>query len=279
MKQAKSLQTNKVSAFDKRIHEIDFFRGFLILLVIMDHLFLNIYHLNLDIPFFKWYVFSDARTIIQPIALMAFCFVSGVSCLFSKNNWKRAIECLILWALIVIGSNVIQLLMDHNIIPVGNDPKMRVDLNIIGVLGFSMLVYCFVQKRDYKSIIIVILISYFISSYFIPYLRINLTKLCGSWENNRPGCYFPSGTPNFYFPFFWESKGQADYVPLFPYIMFFFLGCLFSYYFYKDKKKSLIKYKGNWEKPICFLGRYTLIIYLAQFVVLAIIFNIIKACI
>ena len=32
------------------------------------------------------------------------------------------------------------------------------------------------------------------------------------------------------------------------------------------------KRKGNWEKPICFLGRHTLIIYIAHEVIFTIIF-------
>ena len=130
----------RISPFEKRIHEIDFFRGFLIFLVVMDHLFLEFYHLyDFDhaIPFFKWYYFSDLRNFIQPVALMCFCFVSGISCAFSRNNWKRAIECLILWAVIAVGSNVFQILEDNKVIPM-IEPNFRIDFNIIGVLGFSM---------------------------------------------------------------------------------------------------------------------------------------------
>ena len=39
--------SRKPSAFDKRIHEIDFLRGFLIMLVLMDHLFCHLWQYNL----------------------------------------------------------------------------------------------------------------------------------------------------------------------------------------------------------------------------------------
>ena len=47
--------------------------------------------------------------------------------------------------------------------------------------------------------------------------------------------------PNVYFPPLWEpaemfgGSRQADYVPLFPYIMFFFGGALISYFLYKKR--------------------------------------------
>jgi uncharacterized membrane protein len=295
-------QAKKVSLFEKRIVEIDFFRGFLILLVVMDHLFYNFYHLDPSLSFFHWYVKSTARSIIQPMALMSFCFVSGVSCAFSKNNWKRAIECLVLWFIIALGSNIIQILANNGIFSLGTDPSFRIDFNIIGVLGFSMLIYCFIQKKSWRMLIAFILISFLISTYFIPALRVNLVKWCGYeyypnltntnfWDplglsteqiiknypiNNRPGCNYYEGTPNFYMPLFWEPSGQADYVPLFPYIIFFLCGTLFSYFIYKDKKKSIFKHKYSWQKPICFLGRHTLLIYLGQLVVLMGLFEIIK---
>ena len=277
----------RISPFEKRIHEIDFFRGFLIFLVVMDHLFLELYHLyDFDhaIPFFKWYYFSDLRNFIQPVALMCFCFVSGISCAFSRNNWKRAIECLILWAVIAVGSNIFQILEDNKVIPM-IEPNFRIDFNIIGVLGFSMLFYCFVQKYSWKAILAGILIGFLVSTYLIPTLRIALCKACGMYDiptHVRPGTdiYYAGvriGNPKFYFPFFWEPAHQADYVALFPYAMFFFIGAFFAYFVYKPRKKSIFKRKFNWERPICFLGRHTLLIYLGQVIVLMAIFGLIKA--
>lgn len=275
----------KVSIFEKRIHEIDFFRGILIILVVLDHLLFNIYHLDTSNTFFEWYAHGEARNIIQPLALIGFCFVSGVSCVFSKNNWKRSIECIILWAVIALGSNLIQLLADNGVIS-GNDPEYRIDFNIIGVLGFSMLFYCFIQKRSWKALLAAVLIGFILSTYILPTLRIWLAHLCGNWYQTypRPGndIYygdFRVGNPNFYFPFFWEPKAQADYVPLFPYCMFFFLGTLFSYFIYKPTKKSIFKHRYKWEKPICFVGRHTLVIYLGQLIVLIGIFSLLSAII
>ena len=265
-------KAQRVGPFEKRIHEIDLFRGFLILLVIMDHLFWAFSYFGSRwfgsdsgfVQFFNWYWTSIPREIIQPLALASFCFVSGVSTSFSRNNWKRSIVMVIFWLIIAIGSNVIQLILSAN----GMDAVMRVDLNIIGVLALCNLIYCFIQKRSWKAVLAAILIGWLMSSYFIPMLRNGLFNTIGGTvpSSRRPGTYY--NIPNFYFILFWEYPAQGDYVPLFPFIVFFLFGALFSHFFYREKRQSLFPKRGEWERPICFIGRHTLIIYLSHFFII-----------
>ena len=269
-------QEKKLTAFDKRIHEIDFVRGLLIILVVMDHIFWNFKSHGANWPgfnndFFVWYwtgrcgdFYLPLRLFIQPMALMAFCFLSGISCAFSKNNWKRAIETLIVWAVITIGSNILQAISNAN----SWGLEVRIDFNIIGVLGFSMLFYCFVQKRSWKALLAAILISLLIYFYVMPNLKENLIRIFGSMTIEKAG--HEMEIPKFYLPmFFFPPNGgffgspQADYVALFPYVSFFFGGALFAYKFYKKDRKSLVK-KFEFERPVCFIGRHTLLIYLCH---------------
>ena len=269
---------SKVGPFEKRIHEIDLIRGFLIIIVVLDHVCWCLkYYGNIWFgenhwlyQAFNWYWTSTARSIIQPVALMLFCFISGVSCAFSKNNWKRAIQMLVFWAIIVVASNIIQAILNSN----GNEAIIRVDFNIIGVLAFSTLIYCFMQKRSWRILLAAILIGFLLSTYFIPGLREELFTLCGGRVGERIGGVI--NIPNFYLIPFWEYPVQADYVPLLPYLMFFLLGALFSYFTYKQNKQSLFPKRGEWERPICFIGRHTLIIYLSHFIVIRGIFIIIN---
>lgn len=267
----------RVSAFDKRIHEIDFLRGFLIILVVMDHIFWNLGHYSgptlwniswMHGFFYKFYWEGIPRMVIQPLALMAFCFVSGISSAFSKNNWKRAIETLIVWAVIAIATNILQATK------LFGDRNMRIDFNIIGVLGFSMLFYCLIQNRSWKALLAGVLICFLISQYLIPDLSRILIALCGSHDIIHAGHVFTY--PNFYFPLFFEPLGQADFVPLLPFMMFFFIGALVSYFVYKERKKSILPFKFNWEKPVCFLGRHTLIIYMVHMFIITGIFTLIN---
>lgn len=268
----------KKGAFEKRIHEIDLIRGFLIILVVVDHVFWclkyygNIWygpeHVLYRVCNFYWT--CTARGIIQPIALGAFCFISGISTAFSKNNWKRSTIMVIFWAIIAIISNIIQLILDYNDIVT----DIRVDFNIIGVLAFCNLIFCFIQKRSWKATLAAILIAWLMSSYFIPSLRNTLFNIIGGRMGTRAGGIY--NIPNAYSVVFWEYPIQADYVPLFPYIVFFLFGALFSILYYRESKKSLFPNRKEWERPICFVGRHTLIIYLSHFIMIRGIFIIIN---
>lgn len=289
------INNTKVAPFDKRIHEIDFIRGLLIALVVLDHLF------NLLMSYGKtWYLYSgetlsfflgqynvfkfywesDARAVIRPICLMLFCLISGVSCAFSKNNWKRAIETIAVWLIIVFGSWVM-----HWTKMMGKNRDIIVYFDIIGVLGISMLIYCFIQKKSWRMIVAFILIFCLIYNYTIPNLKENLINYCGSEDIGHAGHI--TTVPRFFMPLFWEPAScfggkNADYCALFPYIIFFFIGALISYFFYKDKRKSYFK-KHNFERPICFIGRHTLIIYMVHELALTALFGfvnlIMKMCI
>ena len=250
--------TRKPGAFEKRIHEIDFIRGFLIALVLMDHLFCFCGMYNdtwwhraaangLNYQFFKavanvcdFYWNSTARQIVRFFALFGFTFVSGISTAFSKNNWIRAGQMLAIFGIIAVGSNVI----DPYVSPIIDNPT-RIDFNVIGVLAWSTLFYCFFQKGGWRTVAIGALIMLLISWIYYP-------------------LFFPDpegGSSTMYAPPLVRPEGQADWMQFFPFAFFFFAGALFSEFVYLPKKQSLIKKRFNWERPLCFMGRHSLIIY------------------
>lgn len=269
---------SSVGPFEKRIHEIDFIRGVLIFLVVLDHVFWCFKYYgqiwygenHWMYQVFNFYWTSVARMIIQPLAVGAFCFISGVSTAFSKNNWKRVTIMLIFWAVIALGSNILQLVLNNS----GSNANIRVDFNIIGCLAFCSLVYCFIQKRSWKGLLAATLIAFLLSTYFVPMLRNGLYNVVGGRLSTRPGASY--NIPNVYLIPLWEYPVQGDYVPFFPFLLFFLMGTLFSAFFYRENKKSLIPQRKEWERPICFVGRHTLIIYLAHFILIRGIFVIIN---
>ena len=263
-------KAEKRDPFLKRIHEIDFIRGFLMLMVLMDHLFNLTLSFNegwaggLEVinagggiqPFLTFYNIAlfywtnPARGIIRWIVLMGFCFISGVSCAFSRNNWKRAFQMVALWLAIYIVTFILNSYKETYSWNVGLR-SMRVDFNIIGVLAFSTLTYCFIQDKSWKWLVVFIVIALAI----------------------HPLCVIVSDTDfgrSIYAPAFWHPSEQysyqADYMPLFPYLAFFLGGALLTKFTYAKERKSYIK-RFNWERPICFVGRHSLIIYGAHFLV------------
>ena len=282
----------KPGAFEKRIHEIDFIRGVLILLVLMDHFLWclkaynygwmvsaeqaghasGFYRFIYNVANFYWNggmvwkdrqaVFNisflhiyqenlfDFREFVRFFALFGFCFISGISSAFSRNNWVRAGQMLLVYAVIAVGSN----LLDASGLL---DQTTRIDFNVIGVLAFSTLFYCFLQKRSWKGLVAATLAIFLMTSYVIPWLKST-----------------PMG--NAYAPALWDPSEngvfQADWMPLFPFMLMFFMGTIVSYFVYAPTKKSLIPHRGEWERPFCFVGRHTLWIYLGHQVVLIPIF-------
>ena len=248
-------QTKKEGAFEKRVHEVDFVRGLLILLVLFDHL-MNAFGLHsatwyndtgiqtfLNIKnAMDWYWTFWGRSLIRIIALLSFCFISGLSCAFSRNNWKRAGEMLVLWALLFVGGRILN---EAQFIP---GLVTRIDFNVIGVLAWSTLFYCFIQNQSWKGKLASTLIWALISSV---------------------GLYALNGIPNIqnvYCPpiFNPEILGirQADWMPLIPYIVAFFLGATLTSIIYKDKTPKFKRHE--FERPVCYIGRHTLWIYLGH---------------
>ena len=255
----------KRQPFETRIHEIDFIRGILICLVVMDHIFnftmnfssgwagaehLQPYWALNQAMHFYWD--HPVRMVVRWLCLISFCFISGISCAFSKSNSKRAMQMVGIWALLFIITNIIRgALLANNF-----DTSVtcfRIDFNVIGVLAWSTLLYCFFEKKNWVWLLVVALIG------------LALHPLCQVLSQTEFG-------HQTYVPFLWrpyvnegEIAGstallQADHMPLFPYLGFFFLGAMVSKLTYAKDKKSYFK-RYNWERPICFVGRHTLIIY------------------
>lgn len=263
-----ALQTNsshkrRLSAFDKRIHEIDFIRGVLIFLVVFDHIMNRFAFNNSFLPGLidgcKWYWYSQPRYIIRFFALIGFCFISGVSCAFSRNNWLRAGQMVMFWAVLAVMTNLFQ---SWGII---DSIDLYIPFNVIGVLAWSTLFYCFVQNKSWRGILAMFLFAYLMAQYFIPWFE-RINEIRGVTPH----------VPAFWEPTYWPGtagRSYADWMPLFPFMAFFMLGAFASYFLYREKKQSLVpSWKRSWERPVCFLGRHTLIIYVLHQIVLVPIF-------
>ena len=243
-------------AFENRIHEIDLFRGFLIFLVMFDHLLwsINFYVFHNTQPFLNWYWTTNIRLVVQQVVLIAFLFTCGISCHFSKNNKKRGLLLLALCLLITISTHLLQLL------PAFSGRVIVIDFNVLGVICLSILTYCFCEKFSNKNLL---LISGILMVFYALIVINNKTNPDITYDPFRSILYC-SFNPV-------RAGYVADYLPLFPYIIALFLGVLFARNFYPEKK-SLFPKKKEWERPICFLGRHTLLIYIAHEILFTLIF-------
>ena len=251
-----------VNAFESRIHEIDFFRGVLILLVIFDHLmwFVNYYIFKGQNAALNWYWVWPLRHVIRQIVLMMFLFACGISCHLSRNNTKRGLILFGVVLLIPIVTHLLQLL------PVFGDRVIAIDFNILGVIALSILFYAIFEKSTNNQLMVLIIMLCLVYILILIY-----QKTLPVYEYNPiKSVLYLNFNPV-------KERYVADYLPLFPYIIFLPLGVLFARIFYKDKTTHFKR--RNFERPICFLGRHTLFIYIAHEVIFTLVFMLIGALI
>ena len=255
----KSLKIDK-DIFNKRIHEIDLFRGFLILLVIFDHLmwFINFYLFHNSSSALNWYWTSDIRFIVRQIVLCLFLFTCGISCHLSRNNKKRGVLLLLLCLGITIVTHLLQLT------PMFSNRVIAIDINVLGVVALSILLYVVFENRNSKDLLFItgiLMVFYF-------FIVISMRLFPDTEYNPFRSILYCSFNP--------VKEGYVgDYLPLFPYIIALFFGVLFARKFYPNKE-SLFPKRSNWEKPICYLGRHTLFIYIAHEIIFTIIFVVLE---
>ncbi len=267
-------RSKEVLTSSKRIWEIDFLRGVAIWGMIIDHYIYNFYELLPNIfknigfnpntnflsemmKFGNEYWHNDFRIFVRLFGVFLFVFLCGISCKFSKNNIKRGLGVLTL-GLIVTGA----LLTVSYVI---NDSSLQVMLSTLTTIGLCILIYASISmlfkklcgQKAWKWICLGIALGSLIfwgfmsswnamnrlnySSYDLVtrffYIFNNNGNDIG-WINNG----FESLTKdNWWIPVLGLKGFGADWLGLFPYVGYIFLGGFIGETVYKDKK-SIIKY-------------------------------------
>ena len=166
---------------NNRIKEIDFLRGFLILLMVMDHLFFDfgqliyiISNFSLDqtllsqfVMFSSSYLSWDFRINFRIFVVMLFFFISGISFQFSKNNNKRGVILLSIGILLTIGSIIVSYVLKDDFVIIASI-FLTFGLAIL-ITNFIYFVINKILKNNTISSLFLVIIGLLGAIYFIDF--------------------------------------------------------------------------------------------------------------
>ncbi len=234
-----------------RAFELDFLRGIAIVMMMFMHFSYDIrYEFGCDA--FEYLREGWFWTFVHPVIIVLFVGLSGICCTFSRNNFKRGLRLLAVAMAFTVVTSFITF-------------KMGIDclilFNVLHMLSVSTLVYALISLIENKTGI----------------TRDQMTLimlLFGVWitmTNNYLSYYYDGESSNMLlYPLGFAIKGApsvADYMPLIPWLGVFLICAAAGRVLYKEKK-TLFAGAGNkvraFTKPLEFLGRHSLIVYLVH---------------
>ena len=227
----------------ERIHLIDEVRGLCIILVVIYHLF---YSMTIVFGMSEFYGAFRIMMIFQPILPATFILISGISFHLSRNNVTRGVKLLIIAAAI---SLILWFFM----------PSQMIWFGILHFLAVMNLGFGLIKKYIDKiptAFGLVLFTFLFILTYNVHRGYIGIE---GIWSYTLPEALYQTdlAAP---IGFYTENFRSSDYNPLLPWTFMFLIGTILGRYA-KNLPPSLVKVH---IKPLAFIGRHTLIIYLAH---------------
>ncbi len=255
----------------KRAFELDALRGFSLFLMVLHHMIFDFrYLLELNVfAFQETYWFNH---IIWPVFVSVFIVVSGICCQFSRNNLRRSVKLLVLAVIFSAVMAVFSLISGE---------ELYVFFNILHLLTVGTFLYGLFSMWETKSAEkhkrnnpdwkdrperrdAFLIISAAAVLYFDQIIQVYSSSIQSYWL--LPLGFLPE-----------NHIGMGDYLPILPWLGFFFIGVVIGRLGYRNKQtlfpdtpKTVLQI----SRPFEWFGRNSLLIYLVhQPVLLAILFG------
>ena len=238
-----------------RIWELDFIRGFCIILMIFDHtlydlayvfryqwfggeeasgLLYGLTKLATD-GYFQWIV----RDVVWWAAVFCFIFICGVSCSFSHSNLKRGLRLAAIALLLSLATYGMDIYF-------GNENIYTIRFGILHMLAASILLYCILKGGGTAFMLSLGIAAIATGIYFLN------SPLDSSAAFSAIIFY---STADFY---------SADYFPLLPWFGFFIAGAALGPLLYPNRRSFFtagVRAQEPRMKPVLFIGRHSLVFY------------------
>jgi uncharacterized membrane protein len=248
---------------ETRIWEIDFLRGFSIIMMVWDHLMYDLKSMpswfadfnEVNRPVIEWivgfagdYWYGDLRAMFHYVFVGIFLVVSGISFTFSHSNLARSLKFLVFAAMI----SAVTFTVDHLF-----DLGISVFFGIIHMFALGTFLTWLLRKIWNNDIFMFVVGTAVIVLGFIYCWGSAVTVyLDVTWDN------FLSiiiGTGAF----------GADDFGLMPFAGVIMIGTVIGNRLYKTKKSLLPALDGKWNRPVNFAGRHTLFIVVTHQIILS----------
>ena len=269
---------NKINTNRKeRVWEIDAIRGALIFFVVVHHFYFVLSEACINTPFSNFdphafvaridplgFLFRiDGEGYIQhsyykviydhtySLGVDVFFIISGISCIFSRDNLKSGLRLLGGAAFISAFTMLLSVLTE--------DETQFIRFGALHCYAVCHLIwYFFLEEKSNKVVLFVAGVSLMIGYY----LRSNPVYL----------------DTFLLVPFGFHENGvtMRDYWPVFPMLGWFLIGVVMGKVLYSERVTRFPKQANRkWYRPLCFLGRYSGLIYCGHIVVYALAFIVI----
>lgn len=272
---------NKETVNARRIWEIDFVRGVIIIGMLIDHFFYdflgiftpanfnNLPNFMLEISKFSYvYWTNPVRIAFRLLGVTLLVFLSGVSSKLSKNSLKRSLF------IIIVG-----IVMSLAFIVVANVTGNMNDLMLMGAvmgIGVSLLIYSiykliFARFKFYKwltfGLALMMLIMWGFISYNNATDKSNFWFYYNGYAGSIPNASFSEIFAKLPSILFGTTYFGSDWLGLFPSLGYMFLGGFIGELLYKNRQSIFAKYNEKLNRvtyPFSFAGRNSVWFYLGH---------------
>lgn len=228
----------------RRVHLMDELRGVLIIGVVLYHL---LYDLAVLFPVGIPWMFSDWMNSVRNICAGALIVVSGISCHYTRSNWRRGLRAFGLGMLLTV---VTALFI----------PPQLILFGILHFFGSMMMLYALLQPLLEKvptmaGLLGSTLLFFLTWPIFSGFIRVlGVTVYLPEFLYNKP-LLFPLG-------FACQGIASADYYPLIPWGFLFLAGSFFGRYVRAGRLPEFC-YRSHLPL-LARIGNHTMLIYLVH---------------